>query len=598
MASTINTNVSSLTAQRHLNQSQSTLATALNRLSSGLRINGAKDDAAGLAISERFSAQVRGLNQAARNANDAISMLQTAEGAMGSATEQIQRMRELAVQAANSTNSASDKEALQKEVSALLSEINRNGQNTEFNGQRIFDQSTDSVVGDPQVLNVYRGLTEFGWLEQSEKRIESLYGLAGDGATLTIKIGTSDGSGGVAASVGNAGYDANGRGASLTMNIDLADFDPANFPNGGSAPFYNDRIIAHEMTHAVMARATNYQNLMGNALWFLEGSAEMLHGADERLSAILANDYGGNLANFTSAVSGRLDDFVLAHNAGFSDPDGDVVNMSYGAGYVATRVFEQMLKDEGKSMSEFFDLYQSNPTITMDAAIDAIFTSGGSPQTADDLLTAISTSVSTQDALFQSTFGANWSKIFDADTGAIGGQNASGGAILSSTSVINNTSTRPSTQPLTGFNVVFDKSITDSLSEKPEFKKQTFQVGANSDQTLDVSIGSLNTKAMGIDEIDLTKSAQGAIVALDRALDYVSSQRAHIGAGINRLNTTISNLSNSSENLSAAKMRVLDADYAVEMATFTKTQILQQAGTAMLAQANSLPNSVLSLLRS
>ena len=139
MASIINTNVSSLTAQRNLSMSQSSLATSMQRLSSGLRINSAKDDAAGMAISDRMTSQIRGLNQAARNANDGISLAQTAEGAMGAAGDILQRVRELAVQSANASNSAGDRQALQQEVGQLVAELDRIAQNTEFNGQKVLD---------------------------------------------------------------------------------------------------------------------------------------------------------------------------------------------------------------------------------------------------------------------------------------------------------------------------------------------------------------------------------------------------------------------------------------------------------------------------
>lgn len=139
MAATINSNISSLTAQRNLTTSQSSLNTSIQRLSSGLRINSAKDDAAGLAISERFTSQIKGLNQAARNANDAISLAQTAEGALKSSGDILQRVRELAVQSANASNSASDRQALQQEVGQLVAELDRIAQNTEFNGQKLLD---------------------------------------------------------------------------------------------------------------------------------------------------------------------------------------------------------------------------------------------------------------------------------------------------------------------------------------------------------------------------------------------------------------------------------------------------------------------------
>src|SRR6201991_3500372 len=144
MPQVINTNVASLNAQRNLTTSQGQLATAWQRLSSGLRINSAKDDAAGLAISERFTSQIRGLNQAVRNSNDGISLAQTAEGALGEVTNNLQRVRELAVQSVNATNSASDRSAMQQEVSQLISEIDRVAGQTNFNGVKLLDGSFTS----------------------------------------------------------------------------------------------------------------------------------------------------------------------------------------------------------------------------------------------------------------------------------------------------------------------------------------------------------------------------------------------------------------------------------------------------------------------
>ena len=141
MPATINTNINSLTAQRNLGASQMSLSTAIQRLSSGLRINSAKDDAAGLAISDRFSSQIRGLNQAVRNANDGISLAQTTEGALKASTDILQRVRELAVQSANATNSAGDRQALQAEVGQLIGELDRIAQTTEFNGSKLLDGS-------------------------------------------------------------------------------------------------------------------------------------------------------------------------------------------------------------------------------------------------------------------------------------------------------------------------------------------------------------------------------------------------------------------------------------------------------------------------
>lgn len=233
MALGINTNVASLNAQRQLNASQTRLGTAIQRLSSGLRINSAKDDAAGLAISERFSTQIRGINQAVRNANDGISMLQTAEGALGSVTESLQRIRELAVQAVNATNSQADRKALQLEVSQLLQEIDRVGTQTTFNGKKLFGTSGSSVVGDSNQLTVLDAL-QSGWLTAAEDLVRQYYGIEAQGNPLHIQLtGYTDGGSGVLAYV-SVTFAGNGPGTNLTLQLDLADFVPPTPPSGGA----------------------------------------------------------------------------------------------------------------------------------------------------------------------------------------------------------------------------------------------------------------------------------------------------------------------------------------------------------------------------
>ena len=185
----IHTNLASIHAQRMLSRSSAGLATSMQRLSSGLRVNSAKDDAAGLAIAERMHSQIRGMNQAARNANDAISLLQTAEGASSKVTDMLQRMRELAVQAANGTNSDADRKALQSEVEQLKAEIDRVGATTKFNGLQVFDQSRHRAVGSGNsvVDDILEGL-QGGWLENAEAKIKNLYGITGDGTTMKVII--------------------------------------------------------------------------------------------------------------------------------------------------------------------------------------------------------------------------------------------------------------------------------------------------------------------------------------------------------------------------------------------------------------------------
>jgi flagellin len=566
MALSIHSNINSLSAQRMLGSSQSAMSTALQRLSSGTRINSAKDDAAGLAISDRMTSQVRGLNQAARNTNDAISLLQTAEGAMVGVTDKLQRIRELAVQAANDSNSASDRHALQAEVNQLATEIDRISASTEFNGMKVFDSVNFSAVGDETLLAMQDGLTNAGsWLENSETMIRDLYGIQGDGAGLSIQYTTfTDGVGQVAAQVGYTGADAFGRGLNLTLQVDLADFVPPNLPDGGNAPFYNDRIVAHEMVHAVMARTTNWQDITSNHLWFAEGSAEFIHGADERVKADMGS-LGSNAA-VSAAILGPSN-----------------TSPFYSASYAAVRYVHTQIKAAGgDGIKDLMSYMASNPGATLDQA----FANASHGLYAN--AAAARTDFINHSAAFIGTFDLN-----NADTGGIGGADVDGQTTRSATSTVPNTGGRTGPDVMDGFTEAFEHIATTGGSTK----NLKFQVGANAHQTIDTRIGAVNLKAMALSSaLDVTKSPSQVMVAVDRALSYVNSQRANLGAQMSRMDTTVSNLQQAAENLSASRGRIQDADFAVETANLSRAQILQQAGTAMVAQANQLPKGVLALL--
>ncbi len=558
----INTNVAAFNAKRQLDQSQLGLQRSLERLSSGLRINSARDDAAGLAISERMRSQIRGLDQATRNANDGISLLQTTEGAMSTVTENLQRIRELAVQAANPTNSVSDKQALQAEVTQRIAEIDRIGQQTTFNGERVFSERTASVVGDVNQLAVLDGL-KGGWLEQSERRIQQYFGLSGDGAAMDIEFTTfSDGAGGTAARVMSA-VGGSGKGTNLKLQVDMSDFAPPNLPNGGSAPMYNDRIIAHEMVHAVMARSTNWGNLVSSHLWFVEGTAEFIHGADERLAA----DKG----------AGTFQSVINALDNGF-----DATSADYSAAYGAVKFLHAEIKAAGGSgIKDVMTYLTNNPTASLNAAIAA---HTGYADAAAFL--------SAYDGGAGATF-LSGLDLGNSDTGAIGGYDTDGGAVLTAETVISGAGSRSGDDVLSGFDETFQTIAT--ASNYGTISK--LQIGANVGETLETQNFAMRTSALDIADVDVVNLASTALSKIDRALNYVNSQRAGVGAQLNRLESAIANLRNSSENASASRSRIMDADYASETAALTRSQILQQAGTAILAQANALPQNVLSLLR-
>jgi flagellin len=393
MALTVNTNVSSLNAQRNLSKSGQGLATSMERLASGMRINSAKDDAAGLQISNRLTSQINGLSVAQRNANDAISIAQTAEGAMQESTNILQRMRELALQSANGSNSSDDRDSLQKEVDALQKELTRIAETTSFGGQKLLD---------------------------------------GNFGTKSFQVGTSS--------------DASERIEMTISGIKASD--------------------------------------LGNAVGSVVGTPAA--------------------ASYDSAKIGDAAE-VITFSA--TDADGNVstkqVNFTVGMGS----------QDAADAINE------AAGSLGINASVDS----------SGDLTFAVSSDVATLTAGSSLATGGSFAAVASPTSIALAG---SAGTTVSS----------------------IDISGTDGTG------------------------------------------AQNAIATIDGALEQIDAQRADLGALQNRFSFTISNLSNISENVSASRSRIQDTDFAVETANMTKNQILQQAGTSILAQANQLPQAALSLI--
>ena len=567
MSLTVNTNVASLNAQRNLNGSQTMLGKAIQRLSSGLRINSAADDAAGLAISDRFTTQISGLNQAARNANDGISMLQTADGALSTVSQALQRIRELAVQASNATNSDSDKKALQLEVAQLSAEVDRVGRTTTFNGQKIFGQDEASVVGDADLLKVQDQLRS-GWLSQAEQLVKQYYGIEAKGNSIKIDFtGFSDGAGGTIARVA-ASFGGSGSGSNITLQVDMEDF------KSGSPT--NDGVIAHEMTHAVMDATMNVASFFNNGqVFFMEGTAELMRGADDRLYADIGGGGGGNI----SGVMAKVADWGTTW-------DGS--SAAYSAAYAGMRYLDEKIKAAGGNGIKDVTTYLG----------------GNSQRTLNDALSVATHGAFTGLADFKTKFQADGAtfignllssgKLTNADTGAIGGADASGGPVRTAQSVIPDAAIRSGEDQLEGF-----KETWEQVAATTDFSanRQQLQIGANVGENFKVNTFAMNGKALGIMDADVSTNANAVILKMDRALDYVNARRADLGAQLGRLDSINANLAANVESMSASRSRILDADFAVETASLTRQQILQQAGTAMLAQANTSSQQVLQLLR-
>lgn len=536
MAQVINTNVMSLNAQRNLNTSSASMATTIQRLSSGLRINSAKDDAAGLAISERFTTQIRGLDVASRNANDGISLAQTAEGALGTIGNNLQRIRELAVQSRNATNSDTDREALQAEVSQLKSEIDRVAKQTSFNGTSLLDGSFTNkafqVGADQgQVINIAQitdaRITRLGSWTSADTAASY---------TATGAIGVTPASTGQPAQPATA--TTTGTSGAWTNATATADDQTFTLDVGGVSVL--DRTLSNNDT----VTAADIDGALAAAIDDLTAAGITFTGTAAAGDLAFSK---GDGTDFTIALGGDVGTPGSFAGAGFV---GTHTNGTEAAAATGTPAAPAPL------ISGSFSLTGGGGTATI-----SFNTATSSADRASDLVKAINAQADNTGVTASLVDGKLSLKSAGGDITIAAG---TGGA-------------------------------TDAAGLLAQTGLQVGTTMANGIGTAFVA-GSAQTGFGGLD-ISTEEGSDNAILAMDAALNSVNSARADLGAIQNRFTSVVSNLSTTSENLSASRSRIRDADYAKETAELTRTQILQQAGTAMLAQAKSVPQNVLSLLQ-
>ena len=496
MAIVVNTNVSSLNAQRNLVGTGKLLQRSLQRLSSGLRINSAKDDAAGLAISDRMTSQIRGLNQAVRNANDGISLAQTAEGALQESTNILQRMRELAVQAANDTNSASDRASLQDEVNQLQAEMDRIRNTTEFNGRKLLN-------GDAQDMKFHVG--------------------ARANQTITFSIRAA--------------------GAQDLGNNSVSGINETANQGTGQATSAATDITAGNNT--VAAQTLTISGSKGS-----ETAVIAAHATAETIAKNI-NDISGSTGVTATATNEVTLDSLQSSGT---------VSMTLGSGGTTATVSAAVTTNDLSNLADEINKVAGKTGIT--AEVD-----GGKIT----LTQAEGKDINIQD--FKNSAGGTVHV-----TGAGGDAETLTSGSTDST-IVSGTVTLSS-------NSAFTASSNVAASAGSVFNNSA----ANEVQSSSASY------VTGVD-ISTQSGANDAISVIDAALSAIDEIRSGLGAIQNRFESTISNLMNVSENISAAKSRIVDADFAAETANLTKAQILQQAGTAMLAQANTVPQAALTLLQ-
>ncbi len=588
MAAVINTNTASLNAQRNLSASQSSLTTSLQRLSSGLRINSAKDDAAGLAISDRMTAQIKGLNQAARNANDGISLAQTAEGALNSVSDSLQRMRELSVQSSNASNSASDRASLQKEVDQLVQQINTVASQTSFNGVKLLDGTFNA-----QTFQV-------GANKGETINIDSIASAKADslGVGTTSSYSSELSSTVTTGAIGAGGITVNGYGVGPSMSDGVsastsvagkaatAFATPADDITAGDLKINGVSVGAVTAGASAAAQGT----ALATAINTVTGSTGVLATADAAGALTLTSKDGRDIkidmsgtattarTGLTAGTTAVGADSAIAKAAAFNSVSGQT-----GVSAVATQaqVTLGQISANAAVAGDATDYIKINGVKlgAIAAGTAANFTDQG-----NNVTSAIN-AVSNQTGV-TATFDATTKQItMTAKDGRTINVETKGTAAIGNVGQATNTLTNTygglklSSSSSAGINIGGADLAKTALPSGYTAATATF--GA------------------GVSKIDITTAsgAQNALATIDSALATVNSSRANLGAIQNRFTSVVSNLATTSENVSAARSRIQDTDFAAETANMTRGQILQQAGTAMLAQANQLPQSVLSLLK-
>ncbi|TBV17617.1 flagellin [Stutzerimonas kirkiae] len=482
MALTVNTNIAALNTQKNLNKASDSLSTTMQRLSSGLKINSAKDDAAGLQISNRLTSQINGLTVATKNANDGISIAQTAEGAMQESTNILQRMRELALQSANGSNSAEDRASLQSEYAALTSELTRIAETTTFGGRNLLDGSfgtTSFQVGSNanETINVTLGnisATNVGSQQvKSETIAPSTSGVTGGSITVT------------------------GSGETVTKTIEA----------GASAKDIAKALDGSVTGLSATARTVAELSVDSSAITSGGANFSIQVGSSDAIDLI------GVTSNASLAEQLSSNASALGISVSFNESSGEL----------------SITSETGENIT-----FGAVSTAGVDANYDGVEVS------VQDAAGVAGAAIAVEDGLIATgSVELNSAKSYSLAGDGVDGLFAEAG-------------TTTATSNLTS---IADTSITTA------------------------------------------EGSQSAIAVIDKAISNIDTQRADLGAVQNRFDSTVANLASIAENSTAARSRIQDTDFAAETAELTKQQTLQQASTAILAQANQLPSSVLSLLQ-
>jgi len=506
----VNTNTAALGAQRSVTASNSTLQTSLKRLSSGQRINSALDDAAGLGISERMTTQITGLNQAARNSQDAISLAQVTEGALGEVTKNLQRVRELAVQSANATNSASDRAVLDQEVQLRMAEIDRIATQTNFNGQKVLD----------------------GTFGTSTFQVG-----ANAGETISVNLSTSV----KTSSLGRTSDNVGGATYSSSFNVGQQ-----------GAGVDSQSMAAGDMRIAV--GSSNAVAIQSSAGYSSTATGQGAGSAYAKAAAI----NGSGVAGLTATA-----DTTVAYNFTSVGTTGYSLTLN-GQNIMTNATTAQTGADWATMVNGYTGSTGVTATYNSTASTMTLQASDGR----DIILAQTAT-----------TLGEIGKGLTTALAATSGNNTANTSSAATTASGVAITVTDRGSIRLSASNAI---TVSGNAPARIGYSASTLALGSST-----LSSGSVTTLS----------NANSMISMVDAALDQVSTVRGGLGAVQSRIEATISSILVNSENLQASRSRITDTDYAAETANLTKAQVMQQASTAILSQANAVPQSVLSLLK-
>ncbi|HDG1690285.1 TPA: FliC/FljB family flagellin [Kluyvera georgiana] len=569
MAQVINTNSLSLITQNNINKNQSALSTSIERLSSGLRINSAKDDAAGQAIANRFTSNIKGLTQAARNANDGISLAQTTEGALSEINNNLQRVRELTVQATTGTNSDSDLASIQDEIKSRLDEIDRVSGQTQFNGVNVLakDGSMKIQIG------------------------------ANDGQTISIDLKKIDSN-----TLGLNGFNVNGSGTIANKSATISDLSAAGANVSGAGPYAvttsNTALTASDALSRLKTGDTVVTTGTSGATYTYDATKGSF-----TTQATVADAGVVAFANTLKPAAGTTESGVYTRSTGDVKFDVDANgNVTIGG--------------QSAYLDTAGNLTTNNAGIGTAAKLSDLFASGSTLATAGSIQLA----GTTYNFANTATSGLTYTKTVSADTVLNAVQTAAtANAAVTTATISYNSGIQSATVAFGGAagNGVGNSTDTYTDADKELTKTASYTINYNVDKdTGTVTVASNGTGATG--KYAATVGAQAYInsagklttettsagtattdplKALDAAISSIDKFRSSLGAIQNRLDSAVTNLNNTTTNLSEAQSRIQDADYATEVSNMSKAQIIQQAGNSVLAKANQVPQQVLSLLQ-